>query len=479
VRHAAGRGPSVGGVGVVIRRVAVLGGGVAGIAASVALADAGARVTLLEMTPRLGGRATSRPDPKSGGADLDNCQHVVMRCCTAILGLYDTLGVGGQIDWHDRFHFVHADGTGDTLKRGWLPAPLHLAGSFLRWRGLGWRDKVSIARTLGRMRRLSAVERGRMNDQTFGAWLSTLARAPSPGALERFWEPTVVSACNLACGSVAAGYAVQVFVDGMMAGRRGYEMGLSRVPLARLYDPAVARIARAGGAVRFGARVKTLDLDAKTMRVRAAVLADGTRVAADACVSALPADALARVLPEAAASDPRLTRLNELQPSPIVGLHLWLADGAGRPLAMPVPHLALTGSRLHWLFDRGVDAEPLGRHLHAVISGAAAEADRPAAELLDLALAEVRRVVPGAGDAVLIDGRVVVERRATFAALPGVDALRPAAACGPNGGVVNLLLAGDWTDTGWPATMEGAARSGRAAAEAAWARGGFTTGPAG
>lgn len=445
--------------------VAVLGGGVAGIAAAVRLADAGARVTLLEMTPRLGGRATSRPDPKAGGADLDNCQHVVMRCCTEILDLYDTLGVGDQLDWHDRFHFVHADGTRDTLARGWLPAPLHLAGSFLRWGGLGWRDKVAIGRTLRAMSRVTVAQRRGLNDVTFGQWLKQGPAAPSANALERFWQPTVVSACNLPCDQVAAGYAIQVFVDGMMAGRRGYEMGLSRVPLARLYDPAAARIEGAGGAVRFGARVKVLEADEG--RVTAVQMADGERVVADAYVAALPPEALARALPQGAeAADARLARLGELQVSPIVGLHLWLTDGAGAPLTMPVPHLALTGSRLHWLFDRGIDTRPVGRHLHGVISGAAGEAEWSADDLLTLGLDEVRRVVPGAGDAVLVDGRVVVERRATFAAEPGVDALRPATACAPGAGFENLFLAGDWTATGWPATMEGAARSGRAAAEA-------------
>lgn len=452
--------------------VVVLGGGVAGIAAAVRLADAGAAVTLLEMSPRLGGRATSRPDPKARGAELDNCQHVVMHCCTEILDLYDTLGVGDQLDWHDRFHFVHADGTRDTLARGWLPAPLHLAGSFLRWRGLGWRDKVAIAGALLRMRRLSAAQRGGLNGCTFGDWLRGGPGPPSARAWERFWEPTVVSACNLGGDAVAAGYAIQVFVDGMMAGRRGYEMGLSRVPLARLYDPAAARLARAGGRVRFGARVKSLVLDRTPgrARVRAVGLADGEQLDAEWVVSALPADALARVLPEGAGVlDPRLARLDELGASPIVGLHLWLTDAAGGPLPMPVPHLALTGSALHWLFDRGVDAEPAGRHLHGVISGAESLAGCPAVELLELALAEVRRVVPGAADALLVDGRVVVERRATFAAVPGVDALRPVAGSSA-AGLSNLWLAGDWTATGWPATMEGAARSGRAAARAVLAR---------
>ena len=236
------------------RHVAVLGGGVAGIAAAVRLADAGARVTLLEMSPRLGGRATSRPDPKAGGGDLDNCQHVVMRCCTEILDLYDTLGVGGQIHWHDQFFFVHADGTRDTLRRGVLPAPLHLAGSFLRWRGLGWRDKLSIARTLGRMRRVAAAERRTAERPDLRRVAGAAApRAHAAGARKVLGAHGGERVQPPAAASVAAGYAIQVFVDGMMAGRRGYEMGLSDVPLARLYDPAAKRIAQAaGGRVRFG-----------------------------------------------------------------------------------------------------------------------------------------------------------------------------------------------------------------------------------
>ncbi|MEM9883954.1 MAG: hydroxysqualene dehydroxylase HpnE [Planctomycetota bacterium] len=436
----------------------VLGGGVAGIAAAVRLAGRGVAVTLVEMRPRLGGRATSLEDPETGGL-IDNCQHVTMRCCTALTELYETLGVAGRVAWHGRYHFVHADDTADTLAAGPLPAPLHLAGSFLRFRGLSFGDKWAIGRALVGVRRMKRADREALNTITFASWLEQ-QRQP-PRAVERFWEPTVVGACNETVEAVAAGYALQIFADGLLAGRRGYEMGLSDVPLARLYDPAEAAVTAAGGRLLRPASLRGLDYDPDTKRVTAARLADGTRLTADAFVSALPFEALDRVIDDPLRrDDERLGRLGELHTSPILGLHLWVCRPDRRPV-LERPHVVLTGSPIHWFFDHGTDADGV-QHLHGVVSAAHDLIDRPNAETLDLALAELQRVAPVTDDVELVRGRVIKERRATFSARPGVDALRPAT----TGTVRNLLLAGDWTATGWPATMEGAARSGFTAADA-------------
>lgn len=427
------------------------------------LAERGAAVTLVEMRPRLGGRATSMNDPKTGEL-LDNCQHVVMRCCTALMQLYDTLGVADRIVWHQRFHFVHADGTRDTLAAGWLPAPMHLAGSFLKLRGLGLRDKFAIARAMHEVYWRSTPRD--INTQSFADWLQQ--RRQPRRAVERFWEPTVVSACNETLDRVAAGYALQVFREGFLAGKTGYEMGLADVPLAELYSPTSGLIERAadgagGGGRIVTATVKSFDYDTRTKRVRAAVLNDGTRLTADAFVSALPFDALDRVADEAMkADDPRLQRLGEFEVSPIIGLHLWVRIPEGGAV-MGLPHVALTGSPIHWFFNRGGDGGGV-QHLHGVVSAAHDLVDLPNAEILDMAVRELRRLVPGCGEAELVDGRVVKERRATFSCRPGVDTFRP----DTSGAIGNLFLAGDWCATGWPATMEGAARSGFAAAEGFW-----------
>ncbi|MEM8737874.1 MAG: hydroxysqualene dehydroxylase HpnE [Planctomycetota bacterium] len=435
----------------------VMGGGVAGVAAALRLADAGVRVILVEMRPRLGGRATSMPDPATGEL-LDNCQHVVMRCCTAITELYEQLGVADRIEWHRRFYFVHGDGTRAELAASGLPVPLHFAPAFMRFRGLTWGDKWAIARAMRAIRAVPLARRNALNAISFAEWLKQ-QRQPAR-AVERFWEVTVVSACNQTLDRCAAGYALQVFQEGFLASRSGYEMGLSRVPLAELYGPAERRIAAAGGGIET-AGVKGLDYDAGRRRVTAVRLNDGRRLEAAAYVSALPFEALDRMAgPAMKADDPRLQRLGELNTSPIVGLHLWVRSPK-HTVTTTLPHVVLTGSPIQWFFNRGWEDGRDAQHLHGVVSAAHDLLDKPNAEILDLAVGELRRFVPGGGDAELIEGRVVKERRATFSCEPGVDALRPPVA----GAIGNLWLAGDWTATGWPATMEGAARSGFAAAD--------------
>ena len=444
----------------------VAGGGIAGMTCAIELAREGAKVLLLETRKKLGGRATSHTDQKTGET-IDNCQHVLMRCCTSLLELYEQLGVADRMVWHRDFTFVHGDGTRAELGAGWLPAPLHFAGAFARFKGLSLGDKFAIGRAMAAIRFMSRPKRDALDAVSFADWLQQ-HRQPAR-AIERFWEVTVVSACNESLDRVAAGYALQVFQEGFLENKTNYEMGLSDVPLAELYDPAVQTIEAAGGRL-VTASVKSLDYDAEVKHIRAAVLNDGTRLEADAFISALPFDVLDRVADEAGkADDPRLQRLGEIGVSPIVGLHLWIkssADAAnGTEVSegvMTVPHVVLTGSPIQWVFDQGTDADGV-QHLHGVVSAAHDMVDTPNAEIIDLAMNELRRFVPGCADAELVKGRVIKERRATFGCVPGIDALRPTA----DGGIKNLLLAGDGCATGGPATMEGAARSGCAAADAA------------
>ena len=447
------------------RHVVVLGGGVAGIAVAVRLATTpdAPRVTLLEMRPRLGGRAGSAPAGR-GRPLLDNCQHVVMGCCTAILHLYKSLGVDDRIAWHDRYTFVHGDGTVDRLAVGRLPAPLHLLGSMLRFKGLTWRDKLAIARAVAPVRRMTDPQLRAANAESFATWLHR--HRQSDGAIERFWQPAIVSACNESLERVAAGYGLKVLRDGFLADKAASRMGLPTVPLGELYARTTQLLAESGGALRLGTTVKQIGYDAASQRVTGVTLNTGERLDADAVVSALPPEALRRVLhPAMVNADPRLARLGDFEVSPILGLHLWVRLPTPPAEADPLPpHVVLTGSPVHWFFDRGPDPSrgDRARHLHGVASAAAELLHRPNRELIHLAMNELRRFVPGYAGAELLDGRVIKERRATFAALPGVDALRPAT----GGAIGNLMLAGDWCDTGWPATMEGAARSGFAAAAA-------------
>ena len=435
--------------------VAIVGGGLAGIAAAVRLAEAGFRPIVIESRRKLGGRATSFVDPRSG-AVLDNCQHVVMGCCTNLLDLYRRLGVLERIQWHACTHWANPPHEPDTLRPGRLPAPAHFTFAFLRMRLLSTGDKVRIGRAMWRLMRMGLAGRERWRGRTFVEFLQETGQGAS--AIERFWEPVVVSACNLPCDRVDAPFAMQVFQEGFLGHRFASAMGLSEVPLLQLYDPAEAILARVGGTVRLGVSALALAFDGR--RVTGVVTDEGL-VETAAVVSAVPFDRLARLCSDALRrADRRLRDLDAIGTSPIVGVHLRYP---ARVLA--TPHLVLPGRATQWLFDKGVDAE--GRqHVHAVISGAEAWMDLPEADIAARVHADVQWACPAAAGLEPIEVRSVKERRATFAAVPGFAERRPGPRADPRGGIDNLFLAGDWCDTGWPATMEGAVRSGYAAAAA-------------
>ena len=472
--------------------VLVMGGGLAGIAAAMALARAGLAVTLVETRKRLGGRATSFVDPTTSEL-VDNCQHVLMGCCTNLRALYDQLGVGGLIQWHRRLYFAGSDVLGrsviDTLEADDLPPPLHLTAALMRFRTLSLSEKVLIARGMFSMIRSKPADRAAWHGRTFAQWLR--AHGQPPGAVDKFWSVVIVSALNELPERVAADMAIQVFQEGFLANDESYVMGLSSVPLVQLYDAAERVIGDAGGRLLLSASAEQLHGDGQ--RIAALDLSDGRRLEADLFVSALPFDRLARICsPALTAIDPRLDVLDQFQVSPILGIHLWYDASADQPV-MDLPHLILTGSPLQWLFNKGGErieaggssAEESGisisdghalpgssldsqvpslttQHLHGVISAAHDLVDRPADDLVVMADHEVRRVLPGAAHARLRHARVIKERRATFSAAPGVDNIRPLA----RGSIPNLFLAGDWCQSGWPATMEGAVRSGYEAAAA-------------
>jgi zeta-carotene desaturase len=288
-----------------------------------------------------------------------------------------------------------------------------------------------------------------------------------------------VGAVNEQPERMAADYAAQVFQDGFLANEEAYSMGLPRVPLVQLYDAAERVITAAGGKVLLGTSAEALEFDAEHNRVTALLVEDGGRIEADAIISAVPFDRLAKLCPAPLiGADPRLAKLNDFEVSPIIGIHLWFAargtpatrggqSASSAPPVMTLPHLILTQSPVHWIFNKGFDPEVGGSHLHAVISAAHGLVNQPAQALVDMAAAEVRRFIPGtnAPGVELIHAQAVKEKRATFSAAPGVDALRPPAAS-LDKGVRSLYLAGDWCRTGWPATMEGATRSGYLAAAA-------------
>lgn len=424
--------------------IVVCGGGLAGIAAAVEAARRGARVTLVERRPFLGGRAFSFTD-RASGHEVDNGQHVFMGCCPAYIDLLRILGTGHHTTLQRRLHAPVRDRDGRTgaLWGAPLPAPLHLAPAFLRYPHLTAREKASAARALAALARLTPADRTALDDVTFAAWLEE--RGQGPRAIANFWDLIVLPTCNDRSDRVSAGLAAFVFHEGFLRTAGGAAIGWSRVGLSRLVDPAAETLlAGLGGRVLRGREVAA----AEPGRVR---LRDGETLAADGVVLALPPSRVLATAPEALAADP------QLGDSPIVSAHVWY----DRPV-MPETFSAVIDSPVQWAFNRTAMTGDRGEgHQVAVtMSGARREVTLPRDELERLVQDEIAALYPAARAATVLACAVIKEPRATFAAAPGQAARRPGVATAMHG----VALAGAWTDTGWPATMEGAVRSGIAAA---------------
>ena len=422
--------------------VIVAGGGLAGMAAAVALASAGRRVTLFESRGFLGGRASSFPlaPAEPGSETIDNCQHILLRCCRNLLDFYRRIGVEDHIRFHREFYFLEPGGRLSTLTAGRLPAPLHLAGSFSRIPFLSAGAKLAILRALVAVRR----EYGRRQDLDRITMLDWLREKDQPAdAISRFWRPVLVSAVNSELGVMAAGHGLQVFRLAFLGGAASHEMGVPAVPLGKLYE-CLARGTEDRLKVRLRSPVDRIWLDGGAV---AGVDVLGERLRADYYVCALPFDRLGAVAPGLDLD------LSAFRHSPITGIHLWF-DRAITEL----PYAALLDRTIQWLFNKAG-----GRYVHVVVSASASLAAMSQNQVIDLALGELAEFFPRVREAALERARVIKEVRATFSPEPGLESLRP----GARTAFENLSLAGAWTRTGWPSTMEGAVRSGYLAAEAA------------
>jgi len=421
----------------------VIGGGLAGMAAAVALESAGVRVTLIESSRRLGGRAGSFQDPQTGEL-LDNCQHVLLGCCTNLIDFYRRIGADKKIRFERTIRFAAADGRRWGLfgTRG-LPAPLHLGAAFAGFSLLTAGERLKVGQAMMSILRLGEAGLQNIMNVPFSSWLAENGQTDE--IVQKLYDPIVVSGLNENTRDASAGYALKIFRDALLVNARGYLLGLPNVPLGELYAEFPVRD------VRLGARLAEFAFDGR--RIKEVVTQDGQRLPADCVVLATNHHNVSQWIQ----GDSRLAHLDQLQSVPILGAHLWF----DRPV-LNVSHLALVDGPLQWLFRK--DAE--GRAVHGVISASRDWVNVPREKCLELFEKQVREVLPGAHDAKLERGVVVIEKRATFSALPGVDDLRPPQAPA-DGDIKNLFLAGDYTKTGWPATMEGAVRSGYLAAEAA------------
>ncbi len=383
----------------------------AGLAAAAALGSAGFEVDLHEARPFLGGRATSYP--VSAEETVDNCQHVLLRCCANLLDFYRRAGVLDKIRFYDQYWFVEPGGRISSLRP--------TLSSLLRFAPLDWRDKLAIARGLAAMSRQR--RRPDLDSLTFGAWLQ--AQHQTPRALTRFWRPIIVSALNEEPDLASAQPAFQVFLLGFLGKRDGYQMGIPAVPLGELYAGALPHV--------------RVHLRSTLTRL------DPADPAADFYLSAVPFERVNDLVPNLNLD------LQRFEHSPITGIHLWF----DREITA-LPQAALLDRTIQWIFRKSET------HYHLVVSASRSLLPLHRQEVIDLAQRELSEFFPLGRQARLVRAHVIKEARATYSPVPGVETARP----GPATRFPNLFLAGDWTQTGWPATMEGAVRSGYRAAEA-------------
>jgi squalene-associated FAD-dependent desaturase len=444
-----------------LQSVIVIGGGLAGLSAGVALAEAGWRVRMFEQRPFLGGRATSYVLPD--GEHVDNCQHVTLGCCTNLDDFYRRVGSAGKIRFFDRLLFQDLQGRRGVMKAGLLPAPLHMTGSFLGFAPLTFADKRSIASAMldilrGKGRTADLDEAGGISMME---WLRR--RKQTPGAIERFWRVVLVSALDEELDRTDARFGVDVLWKGFLSNRTGYRMGVPVVPLAELYDGCKAEIERRGGEVSLRMPMRAIHF--RDGAVTSVEFDGGRQEAADAYVFTVPHEALEELLPaEIKQEEPALAHLEKIRVSPITGVHFWFDREV-----MQEPFVTLLETTTQWIFNKTAlyggengGIREKGQYLQLVISASYELLQKPRQEIIDLCLAEVRQAMPAAREANLLKATVIKEAAATFSPQPGVDRWRPI----QQTSIRRMFLAGDWTATGWPATMEGAVRSGYLAAEA-------------
>jgi zeta-carotene desaturase len=441
------------------RTVTVVGGGVAGMSAACALAEAGLRVQLVERRSYLGGRASSYLHP---GVDevIDNCQHVLFGCCTNLIGFYRRIGVAERIHWTSKMTMIEPGGRRSALgPSAWgpftLPAPLHSAPNFLRTRAFTWADKLALGRAFTALMRPVPAD----STESLGAWLRR--KGQTHGALDRFWRLVIASALNADLDSIALPYAAKVIRELFMNSAEAGSMGMSTAPLSELYEGAAEFLRRSGSSVLFNTSVESAAWYEKTSRWSLATR-DGA-LESEFLVLALPFEAMARLLPQmppADGADALAAQLQHYEHWPICSVHLWF----DREITT-LDHAVLLDREIHWLYNKS-RLQPWrkgkGSYVELVVSASRAFAALERKDAIELAVGELGDFFPAATAAKLEKAALVKEMRATFGVPPGIDVWRPASVSP----WANCFLAGDWTATGWPSTMESAARSGHLAAEA-------------
>ena len=476
-------------------RVIVVGGGLAGLGAAAALGHRRFRVTLLESRSRWGGRASSFVD-QATGEEIDNCQHVNLGCGTNFRHFCRTVGIDSFFIRETELTFIGPDGRTSSFSAAPLPAPLHLFPSLLRLPYLSFCEKRQLAFGL---RTLARTKPDCAGDESFLHWLER--HGQSKAVIDRFWHVVLVSALSESLDRIDIAHARKVFVDAFLANRQGWEVWLPTAPLGELYGSRLEEwLSRHNVLMRQQCGVKRVLIekpaegDADAGRASGVELRTGERIDADHVILAVPHHLAASLLPDDLGAAAPFDALAKLESAPISSIHLWF----DRPITQ-LRHAVLVGRLSQWMFNRsaihegdssvnsaapskGPPTPPLrmggddaGRfvkskiqnpkskifYYQVVISASREVLDRRNDETIRDVLEELSNIWPIVREARLIHARLVTEHKAVISMLPEVDRLRPVQQT-PIG---NLQLAGDWTQTGWPGTMEGAVRSGYLAAQ--------------
>jgi hydroxysqualene dehydroxylase len=437
-----------------VSRVVVLGGGLAGIVAALDCADAGAQVTLVEVRPRLGGAAYS---VQRDGLTIDNGQHVFLRCCASYRALLRRLGSSHltHVQPRLRIALLERDGRRKELARSDLPAPLHLARALLSYGPLSVRQRLSAALAVAAISRLDPSDPA-IDAQNLGAWLGK--HRQSQEAIQALWDLIALPTLNVPAREASLALGAFVFQEGLLSSAAAGDVGLHRAPLSTIIgEPAKVALTQAGVDVRLRWRARSITPCAEGLEVAGGSGSQSQTLACEAVIVALPHLRAAELLPAQASELAR--RLRGIGISPIVNLHV-LYDRE----VLDLPFAASVESPVQYVFDRtdAGGAPPGSQYLAVSLSGAVDDMRRSVDELRARYLPAIQTLLPRARQAKTLGFLVTREHAATFKAAPGVNALRP----GPRTPVRGLTLAGAYTDTGWPATLESAVISGHAAAKA-------------
>lgn len=433
--------------------IVIVGGGLAGMAAAARLADNiyRWRITLLESRPRLGGRASSFVD-QTTGTTIDNCQHVNLGCCTNFQEFCRFTEIADGFRTESAITFVGPNQRLHQLSASFLPAPFHLLTSFARLSYLTWYDKWWLARGL----RALAHRRCAGSTELMSNWLQR--HRQTPDAISRVWQVVLVSALSESLDRITVHDARKVFVDAFLANREGWKLQVPIQPLDTLYTQRVGKFLRDYDIdVRLSTGVSRVIVEAD--RATGVQLRDGTTLAADQIILAVPSYLVKALLPDEISRHSQIAALDQLEWAPISSVHLWFDRRI-----MPLPHATLVDRLSQWIFSRGSVQQPNGtvaEYYQVVISASRQLAGREQSDIIREVVAELGAVWPTVNSATLLNSRVITEHKACLSMLPHNARHRPTS----QSPIDNISLAGDWTATGWPSTMEGAVRSGNLAAE--------------